>query len=76
MNDAMAAGWQVVQGSRDLKNADTAVSTCYSVCYWMLNRFYNGGREALGLSALIGGRPALWSAAPCCSAWAAGTPSP
>ncbi|MGD9560022.1 MAG: glycosyltransferase family 2 protein [Oscillospiraceae bacterium] len=56
MNDAFAAGYHVAQGFRDSKNpADTAVSTCYSVCYWMLNRFYNGGREALGLSGLVNG---------------------
>lgn len=56
MNDACRAGATVAQGFRDSKNpADTAVSTCYSVCYWMVNRFYNGGRQALGLSALVNG---------------------
>ncbi len=56
MNDALADGAQVAQGFRDSKNpADTAVSTAGSAWYWMLSRFYNGGREALGLSALING---------------------
>ena len=56
MNDAVQAGAQVAQGFRDSKNpADTPVSTAGSAWYWMLSRFYNGGREALGLSALING---------------------
>ncbi len=56
MNDALGAGAHVAQGFRDSKNpADTAVSTAGSAWYWMLSRFYNGGREALGLSALING---------------------
>ncbi|NLW78767.1 MAG: glycosyltransferase family 2 protein [Ruminococcaceae bacterium] len=56
MNDARAQGFKVAQGFRDSKNpADTVVSTCYSVTYWIVNRFYNGGREALGLSGLVNG---------------------
>ncbi len=56
MNNARARGMKVVQGFRDSKNpTDTAVSTCYSVCYWILSKFYNAGRDALGLSALING---------------------
>ncbi len=56
MNDAVQAGAQVAQGFRDSKNpADTPVSTAGSAWYWMLSRFYNGGREALKLSALING---------------------
>ncbi len=56
MNDAYAAGVRVAQGFRDSKNpTDTAVATCYSVCYWMLNRFYNAGREAFHLSGLVNG---------------------
>lgn len=56
MNNAKNSGIKVAQGFRDSKNpSDSAVSTCYSVCYWMLNRFYNGGREALGLSGLVNG---------------------
>ena len=56
MNDAYVAGARAAQGFRDSKNPeDTAVSTCYSVVYWMLSRFYNAGRSALRLSALING---------------------
>ncbi len=56
MNDALCAGAGVVQGFRDSKNPEqTAISGCYSICYWMLNRFYNGARSALGLSALVNG---------------------
>lgn len=56
MNDAYTSGMQAVQGYRDSKNpADSAVSTCSSIHYWIVNRFYNGGRENLGLSSLIHG---------------------
>ena len=56
MNSALCGGAQVVQGFRDSKNPEqTAISGCYSICYWMLNRFYNSARAALGLSALVNG---------------------
>lgn len=56
MNDALCAGADAVQGFRDSKNPEqTAISGCYSICYWMLNRFYNAARASLGLSALING---------------------
>lgn len=56
MNDAAGAGMHAVQGYRDSKNpADSVISTCSSVSYWIVNRFYNGGREKLGLSSLIHG---------------------
>lgn len=56
MNDALLDGAQVAQGFRDSKNPkQNAVSGWYSVCYWMVNRFYNGARSALGLSALVNG---------------------
>lgn len=56
MNDALCAGAQAVQGFRDSKNPEqTAISGWYSICYWMLNRFYNSARAALGLSALVNG---------------------
>ena len=41
MNDAVCAGHVAVQGFRDSKNPEqSAISGCYSICYWMLNRFY------------------------------------
>ena len=56
MNDALVNGALVVQGFRDSKNPEqSAISGCYSICYWMLNRFYNGARSALHLSALVNG---------------------
>ena len=56
MNDAILDGAQVAQGFRDSKNPkQNAVSGWYSVCYWMVNRFYNSARSALGLSALVNG---------------------
>lgn len=56
MNDALCAGAQAAQGFRDSKNPEqTAISGCYSICYWMVNRFYNAARASLGLSALVNG---------------------
>lgn len=56
MNDALLNGAQVAQGFRDSKKPkQNAVSGWYSVCYWMVNRFYNSARSALGLSALVNG---------------------
>lgn len=56
MNNARLAGVQAAQGYRDSKNPyDTAVSGCSSIYYWMMDRFHNGGKAGLGLSAMIGG---------------------
>lgn len=56
MNNTLCGGAQLAQGYRDSKNPyDSAISGCYSIYYWMINRFYNGARSALGLSALING---------------------
>ncbi len=56
MNNARLAGVRAAQGYRDSKNPyDTAVSGCSSIYYWMMDRFHNGGRAGLGLSAMIGG---------------------
>lgn len=56
MNDAYQSGIQVAQGYRNSKNpADSAMATSYAIYYWIVNRFYNGGREALGLSSLVVG---------------------
>ena len=56
MNNARLAGVKAAQGYRDSKNPyDTAVSGCSSIYYWMMDRFHNGGKAGLGLSALIGG---------------------
>ena len=56
MNSARLAGVQAAQGYRDSKNPyDSAVSGCSSIYYWMMDRFHNGGKAGLGLSAMIGG---------------------
>ena len=56
MNHAYMAGARAAQGYRDSKNPyDTAISGCYSIYYWMMDRFHNAGRSALSLSAMIGG---------------------
>ena len=56
MNNARLTGVQAAQGYRDSKNPyDTAVSGCSSIYYWMMDRFHNGGKAGLGLSAMIGG---------------------
>ncbi|MEG1269733.1 MAG: glycosyltransferase family 2 protein [Ruthenibacterium sp.] len=56
MNNAIVNGASIVQGFRDSKNPkQSAISGCYSICYWMLNRFYNTARVALHLSALVNG---------------------
>lgn len=56
MNNARMAGVKAAQGYRDSKNPyDTAVSGCSSIYYWMMDRFHNGGKAGLSLSAMIGG---------------------
>ena len=56
MNDAWQAGARVAQGFRDSKNpADTPISGCYSIYYWMIDRFYSQARSCLGLSAIVNG---------------------
>ena len=56
MNNVRLTGVQAAQGYRDSKNPyDTAVSGCSSIYYWMMDRFHNGGKAGLGVSAMIGG---------------------
>ena len=56
MNNACLAGVMAAQSYRDSKNPyDTALSGCASIYGWMMNRFHNGGKSGLGLSATIGG---------------------
>lgn len=63
MNNAYLAGAGAAQGYRDSKNPyDTAISGCYSIYYWMVDRFYNGGKAGLGLSAMINGTGFMVSA--------------
>ena len=56
MDLAYQAGAGAAQGYRDSKNPyDTPMSGCYSIYYWMMDRFYNQSRAAVGLSAMING---------------------
>lgn len=56
MNNAYCAGARAAQGYRDSKNPyDTPVSACYSIYYWMMDRFHNGGKAGMGLSAMVNG---------------------
>ena len=64
MNNAYRAGARAAQGYRDSKNPfDSAISGCYSIYYWMMDRFHNGGKAGLGLSAMLGGTGFMVSAA-------------
>ena len=63
MNNAYRAGARVAQGYRDSKNPfDTVISGSYSIYYWMMDRFHNGGKTGLGLSALVNGTGFMISA--------------
>lgn len=56
MNNAFQSGARVAQGYRDSKNPyDSVISGSYSIYYWMMDRFHNGGRAGLGLSAMVNG---------------------
>ena len=63
MNNALAKGARLAQGYRDSKNPhDTPISGCYSIYYWMINRFYSRARGQLGLSAIVNGSGFMVSA--------------
>ncbi len=63
MNNACCAGVQAAQGYRDSKNPwDSPAAGCCSIYYWMMDRFHNGGKAGLGLSALLGGTGFMISA--------------
>lgn len=56
MNEKLCMGEKIVQGYRDIKNAeDTWVTGNYAIFYWMMNRFYHHTRYKIGLSPLING---------------------
>ncbi len=63
MNNAYMAGARTAQGYRDSKNPyDTAMSGCYSIYYWMMDRFHNGGKVGMGQSAMVNGTGFMISA--------------
>lgn len=56
MNEKLCEGEKIVQGYRDIKNAeDTWITGNYAIFYWMMNRFYHYTRYKIGLSPLING---------------------
>ena len=62
-NDALCAGVRIGQGFRDSKNSrESWVAGGMSVFYWFMSRFFNRGRAALGMSAILNGTGVLLSA--------------
>jgi cellulose synthase/poly-beta-1,6-N-acetylglucosamine synthase-like glycosyltransferase len=56
MNNARLAGAHIAQGFKDSKNPeDNAIASSFSIYFWIIDRFYNASREALGLSSFITG---------------------
>ena len=56
MNNAICNGAKVAQGYRDSKNPkDSIISSCYSIYYYMVDRFHNHARSIVGLSAIVNG---------------------
>ena len=63
MNNVLCSGIKIAQGYRDSKNpSDSFISSCYSIYYWAVNRFYNHARSALGMSAMVNGSGFMVSA--------------
>lgn len=62
-NNALCAGEKVAQGFRDSKNSrESWVAGGMSVFYWFMSRFFNEGRSALGMSAMLNGTGVMISA--------------
>lgn len=56
MNKKLCGGEKIVQGYRDIKNADDSwITANYALFYWVMNRCYHYSRYKLGLSPLING---------------------
>lgn len=56
MNNELCRGAKIAQGYRDSKNPrDTIISSCYSIYYYIVNRFHNHARSVLNVSAMING---------------------
>lgn len=56
MDLARQSGARVAQGFKNSKNpGDNAVAAGFSIYFWIVDRFYNASREALGLSSFITG---------------------
>lgn len=56
MNDRLCKGETIVQGYRDIKNAeDNWISANYAIFYWTMNRCYHYSRYKLGLAPMVNG---------------------
>lgn len=56
MNDVLCEGSEIAQACRDSKNpSDSWVAGDTSIFFWIMNRFYNRPRSALGMSAALNG---------------------
>ena len=56
MNEKLCEGEKIVQGYRDIKNAeDNWLSANGAIFYWTLNRIYHYSRYKLGLSSFVQG---------------------
>lgn len=63
VNQTLLDGYEIAQGYRDSKNPDSSwVAGCVSMFYWMMSRFYNCTRNALGMSAALNGTGFMVSA--------------
>ena len=63
VNQALLDGCDIAQGYRDSKNPDSSwIAGCVSMFYWMMSRFYNSARNALGMSAALNGTGFMVSA--------------
>ena len=63
VNQTLLDGYEIAQGYRDSKNPDSSwISGCVSIFYWMMSRFYNSTRNALGMSAALNGTGFMVSA--------------
>lgn len=63
VNQTLLDGYEIAQGYRDSKNPDSSwVAGCVSMFYWLMSRFYNCTRNALGMSAALNGTGFMVSA--------------
>lgn len=56
MNDVIESGEEIAQGYRESKNPkDSWISGSQTIFYWITNRFLNGSKRNLGMSAVLNG---------------------
>lgn len=63
MNNAYSAGEMAAQGYRNSKNpTDTWITGCYTIYYYIINRFNNRAKTNCGISAVVNGSGFMVSA--------------